>query len=336
MVSRPVALLSLSLAASTSFFVGNVAFAQGANNRTTSDTVSFLKQSLDTLSSQPSYPTSSNGITKKASPQGRPRTNLSSDAFSSRSTAHASPKYLPEVKLPTRAELAKRRMASNPTNTPTSMPSPAVSSEVLAQYPDLQKSNFSMPPQATLGLSAQSKEDLSRLTEQVCQQESMLRTVQANPVQFQAPNQASNQVSNLAQGQSPNTLYDRVGPPPFPLCLLPETYWKDVLHKTTARKPITSQIAPQGPSHVPGLLSNIQLKRGSIPMHTSSSSFISTAQMARVSGDEKGSLKKKAGARQMKHTSLSESYFTVAGSSSFGKAKAMTYPTYYSSVQFPN
>ncbi|MCW5824064.1 MAG: hypothetical protein KIT34_14765 [Cyanobacteria bacterium TGS_CYA1] len=209
--------------------------------------------------------------------------------------------------------------------------SPSVSPEIMAQYPDLQKRNFSMPPQTALGLSAQSKEELSKLTEQVCLQQSMLSTANANQVQFQAPVQGGQQA-----GLSPNTLYDRVGPPPFPLCLLPETYWKDVLHKTTARKPITSQIAPQGPSYVPGLLSNIQLKRGTLKMHTSSSSFISTAQMARVSGDEKGSLKKKAGARQMKHTSLSESYFTVSSSSSFGKAKAMTYPTYYSSVQFPN
>lgn len=327
MVSRPVALLSLSLAASTSFFAGNVAYAQSANGRTTSDTVSFLKQSLDTLSSQPSHQTNINGIPKTASPQGRPRTNLSSDAFSAKSQTASSSRYLSEIKLPTRAELAKRQMASASVN----VTSPSVSPEIMAQYPDLQKRNFSMPPQTALGLSAQSKEELSKLTDQVCLQQSMLNTANANQVQFQAPVQAGQ-----GAGLSPNTLYDRVGPPPFPLCLLPETYWKDVLHKTTARKPITSQIAPQGPSYVPGLLSNIQSKRGTLKMHTSSSSFISTAQMARVSGDEKGSLKKKAGARQMKHTSLSESYFTVSNSSSFGKAKAMTYPTYYSSVQFPN
>ncbi len=320
MVSRPVALLSLSLAASTSFFAGNVAYAQGAN-RTTSDTVSFLKQSLDTLSSQPG---NINGIPKKTSPQGRPRTNLSSDAFSSKSVAVSSPKLLPALKLPTRAELARRQMA-NANATPQAV-SPAVSPDVMAQYPDLQKRNFSMPPQTALGLSAQSREELSKLTEQVCLQQGMLKTAQANQVQFQAQ----------GQGQNSGTLYDRVGPPPFPLCLLPETTWKDVLNKTTARKTISSQIAPQGPSHVPGLLSTIQQRRGTLKMHTSSSSFISTAQMARVSGDEKGSLKKKAGARQMKHTSLSESYFTCSSSSSFGKAKALTYPTYYSSVQFPN
>ncbi len=328
MVSRPVALLSLSLAASTSFFAGNVAYAQSANSRTTSDTVSFLKQSLDTLSSQPSHQTNINGITKTTGHQGRPRTNLSSDAFSSRSQAASSPKYLPELKLPTRAELAKKQMASASVN----VTSPSVSPEIMAQYPDLQKRNFSMPPQTALGLSAQSREELSKLTDQVCLQQGMLNANRANQVQFQAPVEGQGQ----AQGMSPNTLYDRVGPPPFPLCLLPETYWKDVLHKTTARKPITSQIAPQGPSYVPGLLSNIQQRRGTLKMHTSSSSFISTAQMARVSGDEKGSHKKKAGTRQMKHTSLSESYFTVSSSSSFGKAKAMTYPTYYSSVQFPN
>lgn len=311
MVSRPVALLSLSLAASTSFFAGNVAYAQGAN-RTTSDTVSFLKQSLDTLSSQPN---NINGIPKKTSPQGRPRTNLSSDPFSSKSVAASSPKLLPELKLPTRAELARRQMA-NANATPQAV-SPAVSPDIMAQYPDLQKRNFSMPPQTALGLSAQSREELSKLTEQVCLQQGMLKTAQG-------------------QGQNSGTLYDRVGPPPFPLCLLPETTWKDVLNKTTARKTISSQIAPQGPSHVPGLLSTIQQRRGTLKMHTSSSSFISTAQMARVSGDEKGSLKKKAGARQMKHTSLSESYFTCSSSSSFGKAKALTYPTYYSSVQFPN
>lgn len=326
MVSRPVALLSLSLAASTSFFAGNVAYAQSSNGRTTSDTVSFLKQSLDTLSSQPSNQTNSYGIPKTKSLQGRQRTNLSSDAFSAKSYAASSPRYLPELKLPTRAELAKKQMTSASVN----VTSPSVSPEIMAQYPDLQKRNFSMPPQTALGLSAQSKEELSKLTDQVCMQQSMLNTVNANQVQFQAP------VQGQESGISQNTLYDRVGPPPFPLCLLPETYWKDVLHKTTARKPITSQIAPQGPSYVPGLLSNIQQKRGTLKMHTSSSSFISTAQMARVSGDEKGSHKKKAGARQMKHTSLSESYFTVSGSSSFGKAKAMTYPTYYSSVQFPN
>jgi len=327
MVSRPVALLSLSLAASTSFFAGNVAYAQGAN-RTTSDTVSFLKQSLDTLSSQPTHSTNINGIPKTTSPQGRPRTNLSSDAFSSKSVAASSPKLLPELKLPTRAELARRQMANANVNvnaTPQAV-SPAVSPEIMAQYPDLQKRNFSMPPQTALGLSAQSREELSKLTEKVCLQQGILKTAQANQVQFQAQ----------GQGQNSGTLYDRVGPPPFPLCLLPETTWKDVLNKTTARKTISSQIAPQGPSHVPGLLSKIQSKRGTLKMHTSSSSFISTAQMARVSGDEKGSLKKKAGARQMKHTSLSESYFTCSSSSSFGKAKALTYPTYYSSVQFPN
>lgn len=289
-------ILSFSLAASTSFFMGNVVHAQ--NSRTTSDTISFLKNSLETVSNQPA---NTNEIPRTSSPSGRQK-KLKSDAFSSSSVVgNKSAKYYPVLKLPTRAELAQKQMAA----------AGSADSSQIAQYPELQRRNFSMPAQAPT-LSAASKEELSGLADKFCMQQGILRP-------------SANQPS----------LYDRVGAPPFPLCLLPEKYWKDVLQKTAARKNIASQNI-SGPSSIPGVLSNLQFKRGTVKMHTSSSSFISTAQINRVSAEEKGSLKKKSNTRQMKHTSLSESYFTCAGQSAVGKTRALTYPTYYSSVQFPN